>query len=77
MDCLEGGAEQQRGLIVIRRPSAFAVHALPGDVELRIDYDDGLGTPASRAHDSVLIENLVQGKSSVHTRDFGSRMPGR
>ena len=77
MDRLQCRAQQQRGLIVVGRPSAFAVNALPGHIELRVDHDDGLGAPAAGAHDPVLVENLVQGKSSVHTPDVGSQGPSR
>lgn len=77
MNRLQSRAKQQGGLVVARGPLAFAIDALPGDLELRIDQDDRLGAPATRAHIAMSVENLMDDQASLHNRVVGSRKDDR
>lgn len=72
MNRLERRAEQQLGFFVACGPSALAIHTLPGDLELFVDQYDSLGAPAARARDPMLVEHVVNRKSSLHIRVVGS-----
>ena len=77
MDRLERGAEQHRGLIVARGPSAFAIDALPGDFELRVDQDHRLRAAAPGTHRAMPVQNVTDRKSSLHNPVVGTRTGGR
>ena len=77
MDRLERGAEQHRGLIVARGPSALAIDALPGDFELRVDQDHRLRAAAPGTHRAMPVQNVTDRKSFLHTPLLGSPKDGR
>ena len=71
MDGFERRAQQQFRLFVAGRPPAFAVDALPCDLELLVDQHHGLGAPAAWARHAVLVEDVMGRQASLHVRLVG------
>lgn len=77
VDGPERGPEQQRGFFVARRPAAFAIDALPGNLELLVNQHNRLGTSAARTTRAMLVEHVMNRQSSLHIRLVGSYKPVR
>jgi len=77
MDGLQRRSEQYRRFFIARRPSALAIHTLPGDFELLVDQHDSLGTPAARTAYPMLVEQFLRCKSSLHVQLLGWYKPVR
>lgn len=74
---LQRRPKQQLRFFVARRPAAFAIHALPGDLELFVDQHYSLGTAAAGTTYAVFVEHVLSGKSSLHEELVGSYNPIR
>ena len=77
MNGLERRTQEQGGLVVARRPSAFAIDALPGDLELCVNQDDRLRTTTARTDRAMPIEDLGNHKASLHNRLVGRSKDAR
>jgi hypothetical protein len=77
MDRFQRGTEQQRRFFVARRPAAFAIDALPRDLELLVDQDNRLGAAASGTTHAMFVEHVMNRQSSLHVRLVGSYNPVR
>jgi glucose/arabinose dehydrogenase len=64
--------EEHLGFFVARRPPAFAVDALPGDLEKLVDQHNRFGAPAAGTHHPMLVEHVLGRKASLHRQLLGS-----
>jgi hypothetical protein len=71
MDGFQRRSEQYRRFFIARRPSALAIHTLPGDLEVLVDQHNSLGTPAARTRYPMLVEHFLSRKSSLHVQLLG------
>jgi hypothetical protein len=71
MDRLQGRSKQDRRFFIARWPSAFAIHALPGNLELLVDQHDSLWASAPRTRYPMPVEHFLNCKSSLHVQFLG------
>jgi hypothetical protein len=71
VDGLQRGSQQELGFFVARRPPAFAIDTLPGDLELLVNQNHSLGASATGTRHTMLVEDVMSRKASLHVRLVG------